>query len=101
MKYKNIPYSVVTAQLGRQAHPDVLANILAQEPVRRTLERDRDGRTDINVLLGNKVILVSGQIHSIDPLTGREIGKLIREKVEEVGYNDKDGYGLRYDPAFE
>ncbi|MBI2657575.1 methionine adenosyltransferase domain-containing protein [Candidatus Woesearchaeota archaeon] len=94
MAYLTSGYQVRTAQIGRQAHPDVLANILSQDAVGAVLDKDPSARADINATIGNKIILISGQIRSFDAPSGRELGRLARSTIREVGYNGSNGYEL-------
>lgn len=83
--------SVVTAQIGRKAHPDVLANTIAQHIVGTFLFYDRGSRIDLNVALGPRAIL-GGQAKSAcwpDPL---ELVDVVDRCVKGVGYSGRWGY---------
>ncbi len=86
-------YRIVTAQIGRQAHPDVLANRIAQQGVAEVLSRDPAARADLNVILGNKVYF-GGQIRSENPPEEDRLREIIIKTVKGVGYSEEWGYDI-------
>lgn len=86
MTYFHNGYTSHTAQIGRHAHPDVLANMIAQRLVALAMSRDSYFRGDINTTLGNRIILVTGQISSLSPPTQSEMQSEVLETIKEAGY---------------
>ena len=95
MSYSANGYRNNTAQIGRQAHPDVLTNIIAQRIVALGMSKDNYFRGDINSTLGNKVILVTGQMSSSNLPTESEMQSAVLDAIESAGYM-RNG---TYDPS--
>ena len=87
--YPGLPQ--VTAQIGRRAHPDVLANRIAQEVLASVVSQDPNARADINVTVG-EFISLDAKIRSTSPPQKKEIAELARETVRKVGYTEEWGY---------
>jgi len=92
MNYNYPGQNVVTAQIGRQAHPDVLANLIAQNIVAYTLSLDPYARADVNTTIGNDII-ISGQIKLRGPfLDFLKLADIAKDTVDNVGYSQQWGY---------
>ena len=83
--------SVVTAQIGRRAHPDVLANTIAQYAVAQILGRDPTAKADLNIIVGKSVFL-DGKIGSANPPSQTELAGTIARTLVDSGYTAQWGY---------
>ncbi len=82
----------MTGQLGRLAHPDVLANLIAQYIVAYALSLDPFAKADVNVTVGKSIIYIPAQIRSENPPSESAIERIAIEAVRTVGYSSKWGY---------
>jgi len=92
MSYLTNGYGNNTAQIGRQAHPDVLTNIIAQRIIALGMSKDPSFRGDINSTLGNRFILVTGQASSSNLPTESEIISEVLGAIESAGYTRNGTY---------
>ncbi|MEK6983092.1 MAG: methionine adenosyltransferase domain-containing protein [Nanoarchaeota archaeon] len=92
MVYQYPGHSVVTAQIGRQAHPDVLANIIAQDIVAHHIEIKPDSSNDVNVTLGGRVILLTGQIRPEWLINYEQLRSIVNKAMGEVRYPNEGIY---------
>lgn len=87
-------FSERTAQFGRRAHPDVLANRICQYEVEYLLRKDPQARADLSLVLGSKFILLSGQVKTVFPLRQEKLEQIARAEIEESGYGSSWGYDV-------
>jgi len=85
MSYQYPGHRIQSAQIGRLAHPDSLANYIAQLVVRDIKEKDPNARADISVIL-NSGIHLSGPIKTRNYPGLPKLGIKILKYVKEVGY---------------
>ena len=87
-------YQVRTAQLGRKAHPDVLANEVAQRIVYSFLKQDNHSKADVNVTIGNRYVMVTGQVKSSAELENGFLREVVVNAFRNVGYGERSIYDI-------
>src|SRR3989338_1453202 len=92
MNYLYPGQQTLTGQIGRIAHPDVLANLIAQYAVAYTLSLDPLAKADVNATVGKSTIYIPAQIRSKNVPDESTIERIARETVRMTGYSGRWGY---------
>ena len=84
MKYKRY---FLTSESVTEGHPDKVCDFISDSILDSCLEQDKESRVAVETLISNNKVVIAGQITSNATI---DIEKMVREKLKEVGYTDKE-----------
>ena len=76
-----------TSESVTEGHPDKLCDYISDSILDEYLKHDKDSRVAVETFASANKITIAGQITSKVEL---EISNLVREKIKEVGFDNKD-----------
>lgn len=84
MKYKHY---YLTSESVTEGHPDKVCDFISDSILDACLEQDKESRVAVETFISKDKVVVAGQITSNATI---DIKKIVREKLKEVGYTDKE-----------
>ncbi len=83
-------FALFTSESVTEGHPDKVCDTLADAVLDATLERDPQARVACEVLCKDRHVILAGEIGTAaDPLATKELDRLVREVIADIGYTEK------------
>ncbi len=82
----------LTSESVTEGHPDKVCDFISDSILDACLEQDKNSRVAIETFISNGMVTIAGQITSNAVYN---VENLVREKLKEVGYDDKK-YNMDY-----
>ena len=84
MKYKHY---YLTSESVTEGHPDKVCDFISDSILDACLEQDKESRVAVETFISKDKVVVAGQITTNAII---DIEKIVRQKLKEVGYIDKE-----------
>lgn len=84
MKYKHY---YLTSESVTEGHPDKVCDFISDSILDACLEQDQESRVAVETFISKDKVVVAGQITTNAII---DIENIVREKLKEVGYTDKE-----------
>ncbi|WBL31578.1 methionine adenosyltransferase [Candidatus Phytoplasma sacchari] len=79
-----------SAEAVTQGHPDKVADQISDVLLDAYIKKDKKAKIAIETVVTKKKVILFGEINTKNKLTTIEIENLVREKIKEIGYINKE-----------